>query len=363
MIVEDRYGICVQCLTFNHATFICETLDGFCMQETSFPYVCVVIDDASTDGEQDVIASYLQRHFMGADSSIVKREETDNYILTFVQHTENKNCFFAVYLLKYNHYSIGKSKDPYFSNWADNAKYLALCEGDDYWTDPRKLQLQVDYLEAHDECSMVHTAFSFYCQETGIFSSSSHFSERNKELALKSDNLIYFILNHNDYRIQTCSVLLRADSFRQIEGEYFEMRRGFLMGDTQLWCLMNSVGTIAFLEDCTCVYRKHASSACRPDSIKEKRRFELSCAEMRYSLGSKFSLPQSIQRKFRNECVIELIKYHPYDSCYKSNVDIKLSWLEGLVFRVCVRESVSKMFIKVLTLYQTFLRSLFRNEG
>ncbi|MBR4365861.1 MAG: glycosyltransferase family 2 protein, partial [Bacteroidaceae bacterium] len=76
----------VSCMTFNHAPYIEDAMNGFTMQETTFPFVCTIIDDASTDGEQEVIKKYLQEHFDLEDSSVVRNEETDDYVLTFARH-------------------------------------------------------------------------------------------------------------------------------------------------------------------------------------------------------------------------------------------------------------------------------------
>ena len=148
------FKICVRCTTYNQSSYIEDALNGFTMQETNFPYVCTILDDASTDGEQEVIKKYLQEHFDLDNRSVVRNEETDDYVLTFAQHKTNRNCYFAVLFLKYNHYSIKKAKDQYIKEWLD-VKYIALCEGDDYWIDPYKLQKQVDYLESHPNCTMV----------------------------------------------------------------------------------------------------------------------------------------------------------------------------------------------------------------
>ena len=143
----------VSCDTYNHASFIEDAMSGFTMQQTTFPFICTIIDDASTDGTPDVIKQYMSKFFDLEDKSVVFREETDDYLLIFARHKVNHNCFFAVLLLKYNHYSIGKPKTPYISRWK-NTKYIAICEGDDYWIDPRKLQLQSDYLNLHPSYSM-----------------------------------------------------------------------------------------------------------------------------------------------------------------------------------------------------------------
>ena len=137
-ISTAKYKVCVCCATFNHAPYITATLDGFCRQQTDFPFICVIIDDASQDGAQEAISRYLQEHF-----NEVTKEETGNYNLTLACHKVNANCHFAVFLLKKNHYSQGKMPLDYANRWKEHCSYVALCEGDDYWTDPHKLQKQI----------------------------------------------------------------------------------------------------------------------------------------------------------------------------------------------------------------------------
>ena len=100
---NPTYKVCVWCNTYNQASYIKDNMDGFCMQQTNFPFICLIMDDASKDGEQEVIRQYLSDHF-----TVGSRKETDDYHLTLARHKDNKNCYFAVFLLKYNHYSIKK---------------------------------------------------------------------------------------------------------------------------------------------------------------------------------------------------------------------------------------------------------------
>ena len=93
------FKVSVRCMTYNQASYIVDALNGFCMQQTSFPYVCCILDDASTDGEQNVIRKYLEDYFDLNDNSVVKNEDTDDYLLTFAQHKSNRNCYFAVFYL------------------------------------------------------------------------------------------------------------------------------------------------------------------------------------------------------------------------------------------------------------------------
>ncbi|MBE6254644.1 MAG: glycosyltransferase [Prevotella sp.] len=150
----SHFKVSVWCNTYNQASYIKDTMDGFCMQQTSFPFVCLIMDDASTDGEPEVIKQYLNDHF---DTEWTK--ETDDYHLTLARHQENTHCYFAVYLLKYNHYSIKKPRLKYYREVTDEIDYVALCEGDDYWTDAHKLQKQADALDANPQATLVYTNF------------------------------------------------------------------------------------------------------------------------------------------------------------------------------------------------------------
>ena len=95
----DELRVRVICMTYNQASFITDTLDGFAIQKTVFPFVCILLEDASTDGEPRVIKDYLSEHFDLADEAIVRREDTDDYELTFARHKTNHNCYFAAFLL------------------------------------------------------------------------------------------------------------------------------------------------------------------------------------------------------------------------------------------------------------------------
>lgn len=224
-------------MTFNQATYIKDTLDGFCMQQTSFPYVCIVMDDASTDGEQEVITKYLHDNFNLNDGAIVRTNESENYVMTFAQHRNNLNCFFAVFFLKYNHYSKGIRKESYYADWRSTAKYLAMCEGDDYWTLPTKLQVQYDYLETHPNVVLSCHRYSVLDVATGqtvlgknpYFDSKSHSKETEFEF-----DLHYYL---NSWITKTLSNMYRRSAFkddyyvgykyaRDVHFNYYVMTKG-----------------------------------------------------------------------------------------------------------------------------------------
>lgn len=151
-----NFKVCCRCFTFNQSMYITDTMNGFIMQQTSFPFVCTIVDDASTDGEQEVIRKYVDENFDFSEGSVAFKKETDYAFITFAQHKTNKNCYFAVLYLKENHYSkgMGNQKISYLAEWRDMCEYEALCEGDDYWIDEMKLLKQVDVMDSNKECSI-----------------------------------------------------------------------------------------------------------------------------------------------------------------------------------------------------------------
>lgn len=244
-----------RCMTYNHAPYILEAMNGFCMQKTTFPFVNVIVDDDSKDGEPEVIEKYLQEHFNLQDSAVARREETDDYRLVFAQHKTNKNCYFVMLLLKYNHH-LKKDKYPYFAEWTDASKYIALCEGDDYWTDPLKLQKQVDILEADESLMLCCTSCSVVDKDGKLI------SQRVQEPVVKDNkqgryNLRDFFRDQHQY--PTLSVLYRNTHRGEIRAKHAHTVNAFL-GDWTLWICVMIYGDMYYLDEVTCAYRINPTS-------------------------------------------------------------------------------------------------------
>ncbi len=237
--------VVVRSITYNHASFIEDAMNGFCMQRTSFPFVCTIIDDCSTDGEPAVIENYLQKHFDLDDSSIVRNEETEDYILTFARNKTNKNCYFAVYYLKYNHYSTGNNsrKDEYIKEWFEQVKYVAFCEGDDYWTDLDKLQKQVSFLEKHPDYSMC-THVALWERNGKLYKAGC---QHSKECTLSSDEVIRF----GGLYLATASLVFR----KELADDWPKWRKLSDVGDYPLQILGTLRGGMHYFPEPMCVYR------------------------------------------------------------------------------------------------------------
>lgn len=152
-MVRKDFKLYVECMTYNQHQFITDTMNGFVMQKTLFPFVCCIVDDASTDGEGGVLDAFFQENFDLTSPSSIFHQETSYGYINYGQHKENKNCYFLIILLKENHYQTGRDFErlKYIEEWIGKPPYVATCEGDDYWIHPDKLQIQIDYLDKHPE--------------------------------------------------------------------------------------------------------------------------------------------------------------------------------------------------------------------
>ena len=293
---QPQFKVQVFCMTFNQAPYVIETLNGFCMQQTMFPFICTIFDDCSTDGEHEVIRQFLQDNFDLDDKSVVRNEETDDYVMTFARHKTNEKCFFAAYYLKYNHYSIGKNnrKNEYCKGFVEQTPYVALCEGDDYWTDPFKLKKQVEYLDLHPECGLVYTNAIVLNQATGEFSRVSFPHQSDFENLLLGSTII---------TLTTCfRKVLFCSYYREIR-----IDPSWLMGDLPLWLYISEKGPIKYLSDNTGVYRVLENSASHSADINKSISFCLSSYQIRMFYAKYYNC-QHLRKQICITHINELIK-------------------------------------------------------
>lgn len=345
--LDPKYLVCVQCMTFNQSQYIIDTLNGFVMQRTKFPFVIIIVDDASTDGEQTVIRNFISEQFDIADTTVAYEKETDYAHITYAQHSTNQNCYIAAIYLKENHYSKGKSKFSYLSDWRDNVKYEALCEGDDYWIDPLKLQKQVDFLERNPEYVMSHTSVDYlYMNVNRIIPYKD--IEINTPLNIEGKVLLEDILTK--YRVQTLSVVYRKDIYNKIiESDTFLYRGAyFLMGDTQLWFGFARLGKIHFLPEVTCIYRRNPNSVSNQTDLKKQKRFSLSSAEMRYYISLNYDLKKETKKKIKDKYENALLRYWRYDPLFRPKFPIEIKNIVIKQMKVSVEDTIFNLLRRIL---------------
>jgi glycosyltransferase involved in cell wall biosynthesis len=202
-------AVSVYCLAYNHEKYIRKTLEGFIMQKTNFNYEVIVHDDASTDRTSEIIREYSEKY-----PNIIKPIfQKDN------QYSKN------VEILKT--YILPRVK----------GKYIAFCEGDDYWNDENKLQKQFDALESHPECS-ISTHKVQCCNEDGtanprVIPENGYYLHGDG--VISEEELKQCLWIRGGYPFHTCSYFVRRQVFN-VDLEYPRdvgvLRKAFLCGLT-----------------------------------------------------------------------------------------------------------------------------------
>lgn len=255
--------VLVRCMTYNHEKYIEDALNGFIIQKTDYPFTVAIVDDASTDNNVTVIKEFISRNCNRTKNYIEEDKEYGKVIQS--QVTNNPNCHFYVILLNENHYSDPNKRALrhfYYKFIEDRAKYIAMCEGDDYWTDPYKLQKQVDFFESHPECAVCFHPVMVHDQQTG--------EEYQGPLTkVPQITTIHDLARLNNY-IHTPSVMYR---YNPKVSETMSQLGKLGVGDYLLHMLYAENGNICKLPDYMAVYRQGVGVWTGPNSDGEKNMF------------------------------------------------------------------------------------------
>ena len=274
MVDKGDIKVSVLCLAYNHEKYIRKTLEGFVMQKTNFAFEVLVHDDASTDSTADIIREYEKKY-----PEIIKPiYQIEN------QHSK-KTPITRTYLLP-----------------NAKGKYLAWCEGDDFWTDPNKLQKQVDFLDDNPEYTV--------CANKAIF----HNVQTNTDFYFPNidDDCDYSIKNiilHGGGLFATCSLMIRRDIYLKKPSCF--NAKGF--GDYQIYLYGSFCGKVRCLSDTMSQYNSGVAGSWtqrKTDSNEKKISHYLEFISMLNNVD----------------------KY--YDHKYHRIVNKKISSLEYVIFKL-----------------------------
>ena len=219
--------VSVICTVYNHKPYIKDTLNGFLMQKTAFPFEILLHDDASTDGTTEIIRKYAEEY----PHIIIPLVQTEN------QYSEGGN------------WGHPKTINPHI-----RGKYVALCEGDDYWTDSRKLEKQISYMETHPECSMTFHAVNY--------EENNRVTRNDRSSDVEIDYSAEDIIKGGGGFCATSSLCCRTDCYLQ----YPRFRTMADIGDFPQQILMGLLGKVHYFPDIMGVYR-YASSGSWTERI------------------------------------------------------------------------------------------------
>lgn len=229
--------VSIVCIAYNHEPYIRECLESFVAQKVNFPIEILVNDDCSKDNTAVIIREYEQKY---------------------------PDIFRCVYQ-KENQYS--KGVHPWFDILFPMAqgKYIALCEGDDYWTDPMKLQKQINVLEKDETL-------------VGCYTNYCHVDSPGKKRYEKSPSVMVgqkigrislrdFFDNNTAY--PTASVVFRNDHAEEVQQKTRHMKNPFL-GDWVLWIALHCFGDFYYLDEITSAYRFNPTSVTHTQWVKDR---------------------------------------------------------------------------------------------
>jgi glycosyltransferase involved in cell wall biosynthesis len=278
--------VSVEMITYNHAPFIAQAIEGVLQQKTTFPFELIIGEDCSTDGTRDIVFEYQKNH-----SDIIRVITSDKNVGALTNFMRTMN--------------------------AGRGKYIAFCEGDDYWHHPEKLQKQVDYLEGHPECGLVYTSYDIY-----HVSAKKRIKDfiKHRKWEMPKDPTISDIVEGKggmSHGILTCTIMIQRILYDQIveSDPYLHQNKQFLMGDTQLWAEIAMKASLHYIPESMATHNITDESVTRSKDIRKELRFSISGAELMLYLCDKYNLPPKIRHKHetnRNSYLLE-IAFHERD--------------------------------------------------
>lgn len=274
ILINEGILVSVSCITYNHEKYIRECLEGFIMQKTNFTFEILIHDDASTDKTADIIREYE-----------VKYPE----IIKPIYQSENQHSKGITISSTYN--------------WPRaKGKYIAMCEGDDYWTDPLKLQKQVDFLENNKEYGMVHTNFDTYYQNTNYFLKNTH-SVYNIDLKDNCTLDYWNLFGKAMATIKTPTVCFRHDLIKKWQSVTPENK--WLIGDFPIYFYISLHSKIGYINESTSVYRTvpGGSASNVGNDNKKKLYIRKTYVDIRLHVFVKYKLDE---KKFKKALIRDL---------------------------------------------------------
>jgi glycosyltransferase involved in cell wall biosynthesis len=220
-------------LTYNHEKFIAQAITSALMQESDFAYEIVIVEDCSTDRTRDIVTEFQKRH---SKIRLVLAETNQNDNRAWGREISNAR-----------------------------GSYVALLDGDDYWTSPHKLQKQADFMDSHPECAICfHNVTAFHEDRSR---EPYNFNPVDQKVTSTIEDLWA-----SDF-MATCSVMLRRD----LVGHLPEWYSTLPFGDWPLYILAALKGNIGYINEVMGAYRIHGGGAWSGSSSIQQEKSLVKC--------------------------------------------------------------------------------------
>jgi glycosyltransferase involved in cell wall biosynthesis len=247
---DTLVSVCM--ITYNHQSFIAKAIDGVMMQETNFRYELILSDDCSTDNTREICKLYHSKY-------------PDKIKLLLPES------------------NIGVIKNSLGTLRACTGKYIAICEGDDYWTDALKLQKQVDFMEANPEYGMVHTNYRVVDEFDNEIN-----TYKRIPLAYIDKFDVFDLYMKRKYEVASLTALFRSDLFREFESELNTLQ--LKMTDLPMWLEFSKKSKIKYIDVVSSSYRLLKNSASHSSDVMKTLAFNLNMLEVFRYFSDKYNV-------------------------------------------------------------------------
>lgn len=258
--------ISVKMTTYNHGPFIAQSIEGVLQQESSFPFELVIGEDCSTDGTREIVTDYQRRH-----PGIIRVVTSDA--------------------------NVGMVRNSRRTHKACRGRYIAFCEGDDFWHRPDKLQIQVEFLKTHPNCGMVCSDYDVY-----IPSQKKRIQSWNRQHGCNPAGItcVSGILRGSYYSgILTCTVLARKELIDHVivgDPSFYSNEKQPAL-DTRLWVELFLLSGIGYIDEPLATYNRPEQSATRNPDRKKVLRTSIAMKEQMIFLIDKHQLPEEERQR------------------------------------------------------------------
>ena len=261
--------VSISCLTYNHAPYLRDCFDGFLSQKTGFEFEVLIHDDCSSDGSVEIIKSY----------------------------TEKYPHIFKPLFEKENQFSQGIHGGTILWNLPRaKGRYIAICEGDDYWTDPYKLQKQVDYMDKNPGVGLCYTDYNLYEQVSGVITKDLFKNGKHRPVDFRD-----FLVNEG--YIAPMSWLIRRSVLESLDvAMYTDLSYSIALA-------MLKQSKVYYLPETTCVYRSHPGSASDPLTDEGYFKQYYGVFKTKLFFAEKYQVDQSTMSLIKSGGYVRLLPY------------------------------------------------------
>lgn len=322
--------VSVHMITYNHESYIAQAIEGVLRQETNFPIELVIGEDCSTDGTYDIVLDYQKEHP-------------------------------AIIVIISSDHNVGMFKNSARVRKACRGKYIAYCEGDDYWHHPLKLQKQVDYLEKYPDVGLVHSDIDRLHQETNR---TIHSINKSQKVDYSDLAYVFEEILLGSYTVFTCTACARRELIDAAFNEEEDLlgKEEVKMADLPRWLFITQHAKAYYFPESWATYRVLNESASHSKSRTKSLAFHTSSKRVRLYFAKKYKCSPDVRIAVEAKYFTVLLKtaYYTCDKKLAKEVFRKLS--EHNQNRTCVQWmwflGASCSAVRFMTLPFLFLRQL-----